>query len=234
MTMQDRAYAAAIFIIIGICCIGAYVAFTGFLNANGGALTVALGGPTGTPTAGVTVEIPTDKPAPPTATLPPPTKTPKGFSPTDTPAATRPPTLDFVPTVATAEFTPTLPEPSATPQAACSGSYCPRLGPPDSRGPKGNTCPPDYIWGFVSNAQGQGLPGIRVHFRELGGAEGDAKTKGDPDPVGRFDFPTSSGTWTVAIWNKDGDPISPAIQVQAGQPWGGSGNCPTRVDFVQP
>jgi hypothetical protein len=231
MTMQDRVYAAAIFLVLGICCIGAYVALSGFMNAHPGGLSVGLVEASTSPTAGVTIQIPTETAAPPTRTPLPPTKTPKGFKPTDTPAATRPPTLDFIPTIATAEFTAT-PLATETP-AGCSGSYCPRLGPPDARGPKGATCSQEYVWGFVLDRNGEGIPNIRVHFRELGGAEGDAKTKGDPDPRGRFDFPTSSGTWTVSVWSRDGDPISPAMQVVAGQPWGGSGNCPTRVDFVQ-
>ncbi len=230
MTMQDRAYAVAIFIILGICCIGAYVAISGFLNANPQGLTMALYSATVTPTLGVTIEIPTETAAPPTDTPPPPTRTPKGFKPTDTPAFTRAPTLDFIPTIATPEFTAT-PEPTNTP-SSCGAAYCPRLGPPDSRGPKGNTCSTEYIWGFVLDKNGEGVPNIRVHFREAGGAEGDARSKGDPDPRGRFDFPAANGTWTVQIWTKDGDPVSAPIQIQAGQPWGGSGNCPTRVDFI--
>ena len=231
MTMQDRVYAAAIFIILGICCLGAYVAVSGFMNANPDGLTLALNGPSATPTVGVTVEIPTETPAPPTHTPLPPTETPIGYQPTAIPEATRGPTLDFIPTVATPEFTATL-EATATPQG-CGGSYCPRFGPPDSRGPKGATCSQEYIWGFVTNQAGEGLSGVRIHFREIDGAEGDARTKGDPDPRGRFDFPAANGVWTVSVWSKDGESVSPAIQVRAGEAWGGTGNCPTRIDFVQ-
>lgn len=231
MTMQDRAYAVAIFIILGICCIGAYVAVSGFLNANPDGFSLAMNGSTETPTIGVTVEIPTETPAPPTNTPLPPTATPVGYQPTDEPEATRGPTLDFIPTVATPEFTAT-PEATETPPG-CGGSYCPRLGPPDSRGPKGATCSQEYIWGFVTDKNGESVSNIRIHFREIDGAEGDARTKGDPDPRGRFDFPAANGTWTLTMWSKDGDPVSPAIQVRAGEPWGGTGNCPTRVDFVQ-
>ena len=231
MTMQDRVYAAAIFIILGICCLGAYVAVSGFMNANPDGLTLALNGPSATPTVGVTVEIPTETPAPPTHTPLPPTETPIGYQPTAIPEATRGPTLDFIPTVATPEFTATL-EATATPRG-CGGSYCPRFGPPDSRGPKGATCSQEYIWGFVTNQAGEGLSGVRIHFREIDGAEGDARTKGDPDPRGRFDFPAANGVWTVSVWSKDGESVSPAIQVRAGEAWGGTGNCPTRSDFVQ-
>ncbi len=231
MSMQDRAYAAAIFIIIGICCIGAYVAVTGFMNANPEGISLALLNPTQTATPGVTIEIPTGIPAAPTNSPIPPTPTPEGFRPTDTPAVTRPPTLDFIPTVATPEASPTL-EATPTLVPSCTATYCPRLGPPDPRGPKGATCSQEYIWGFVTDASGAGIPNVRIHFREINGAEGDARSKGDPDPLGRFDFPAASGTWSVTVWSREGDPMSPAIQVQAGQPWGGSGNCPTRVDFI--
>lgn len=231
MSMQDRVYAVAIFVILGLCAIGAYVAVSGFMNANPDGLNLALNRGTDTPTVGVTIEIPTETAAPPTNSPLPPTRTPEGFRPTDTPAVTRPPTLDFLPTIATPVETPTA-EATATPPG-CNASICPRLGPPDSRGPGGNTCPPDYIWGFVTDKAGNGIPNIRIHLREINGAEGDARSKGDPDPVGRFDFPASGGTWSVTVWTRDGDPVSPAIQVQAGQAWGGSGNCPTRVDFVQ-
>lgn len=231
MSMQDRAYAAAIFIILGFCCIGAYVAISGFMNQNPDGLQIGLNVSTATPTVGVTIEIPTETPAPPTNTPLPATQTPIGFQPTAIPAATRGPTLDFIPTIATPEATET---PEATPTAVgCGAIYCPRLGPPDARGPKGQPCSSEYIWGFILFPNGEGEPNIRVHFREVGGSEGDTRSKGDPDPRGRFDFPTTGGSWSVQIWDRNGDPLSPSFQVQAGLPWDGSGNCPTRVDFVQ-
>lgn len=231
MSMQDRAYAAAIFIILGLCCIGAYVAVSGFMNANPDGLSIGLNGATATATAGVTIEIPTETTGPPTKTPLPATKTPVGFQATLVPEATRGPTLDFIPTIATAEFTAT-PEATATP-VGCGATYCPRLGAPDGRGPQGQPCSTEYIWGFVFTKSGDGEPNMRIHFREVGGGEGDSRTKGDPDPRGRFDFPTNSGSWNVQVWDRNGDPLSPPFQVQAGVAWGGSGNCPTRVDFVQ-
>jgi hypothetical protein len=231
MSMQDRFYAVAIFVIIGICCIGAYVAVSGFLNANPGGFSVSLNQATSAPTAGVTVEIPTETAAPPTKSPLPPTITPIGFKPSGTPEVTRPPTLDFIPTLETPTETPTT-EFTATP-TGCGSAVCPRLGPPDARGPKGAPCSQEYIWGFVQDARGEGIPNMRIHFREVNGAEGDVRSKGEPDPRGYFDFPAAAGTWTVSLWSKDGDPVSAAIQVQAGQAWGGSGNCPSRVDFVE-
>lgn len=232
MSMQDRVYAVAIFIIFGICCIGAYVAISGFLNANPDGISISLNSETATPTAGVTVAIPTETAGPPTGTPLPPTRTPVGFRPSDTPAATRPPTLDFIPTLPTQEATATPPPSETATPVGCGSSFCPRLGPPDARGPKGSTCSVEYIWGFVVNANGQGVPNIRLHFREVNGAEGDTRSKGDAE-AGKFDFPATTGTWTIAVWSREGDPVSPAIQIQAGQAWGGSGNCPTRIDFVQ-
>ena len=233
MTMQDRAYAVAIFIILGFCCIGAYVAISGFLNANPGGLAAALNNSTATPTVGVTIVIPTETAAPPTITPPPPTRTPKGFQPTDTPAITRPPTLDFIPTVATPEFTPT-PEVTATPAASgCGAEFCPRPGPADAGAPGGNPCPANLIWGFVTDHTGQGVAGVKVHFQDVNGNAGEKDTKGPPDRPGIYDLPVGNGVWTVQLTGKKDQTRSTPFQVVVGQAWGGSGNCPTRVDFVQ-
>ncbi|RIK28801.1 MAG: hypothetical protein DCC52_08005 [Chloroflexi bacterium] len=231
MTMQDRAYAVAIFIILGICCIGAYVAVSGFLNANPDGFSLALNDASATPTIGVTVEIPTETPAPPTNTPLPPTETPIGYQPTAIPEATRGPTLDFIPTIATPEFTAT-PEASATPPG-CGSEFCPRPGPADSRAPGGNPCPSHLIWGFVLDRNGQGIPGVKIHFNDASGNAGDKDTKGPPDHPGIYDIPVGGGVWTVQVVGKREALRSPPFQVAVGQPWGGAGNCPTRVDFIQ-
>lgn len=231
MSMQDRAYAAAIFIIIGLCCIGAYVAVSGFMNANPNGISIGLNSATQTPTLGVTIQIPTETPAPPTNTPLPATKTPFGFQPTDEPAATRGPTLDFIPTLETPTETAT-PAATATPRG-CGAQFCPRLGPPDPRAPTGNPCPDNYIWGFVLDKAGNGIGGMKISLRELNGGGDKVTTKAPPDPEGRFDFPASGGTWTVQVVDRAENPLSPPIQIQAMVAWGGSGNCPTRVDFIQ-
>ncbi len=231
MSMQDRVYAAAIFIILGLCCIGAYVAVSGFANANPGGISIGFLSTTATPTAGVTIEIPTETPAPATNTPLPPTRTPEGFQPTDIPAATRGPTLDFIPTVATPEATAT-PEASATPPG-CGAEFCPRPGPADANAPGGNPCPSNLIWGYVLDSSGQGMPGIKIHFRDAGGNAGEKDTKGPPDRPGIYDIPVGSGTWIVEVMGKRDTLRSTPFQVAVGEAWGGSGNCPTRVDFVQ-
>lgn len=233
MSMQDRVYAAAIFVILGICCIGAYVAVSGFMNQNPNGLQIGLNSTTQTPTAGVTIQIPTETAAPATHTALPATKTPVGFQPTDEPQATRGPTLDFIPTVATAEFTPTS-EASATPQfSGCGAEFCPRPGPADASAPGGNPCPPNLIWGYALDRSGQGIPGVKIHFQDANGNAGDKDTKGPPDHPGIYDIPVGSGVWTVVVAGKKETTRSPAFQVSAGQPWGGTGICPTRVDFIQ-
>lgn len=237
MTIQDRAYAVAIFLVLGICCIGAYVAVSGFFNANPNGLSLSLSSATETPTPGITIEIPTETAAPPTETprpTAPPTKTPKGFVASPTPALviTRQATLDFLPTIPTGEPITATPAPSPT-ITGCGAEFCPRLGPPDSQGPKGTPCSQEYLWGFVIGADGAGAPNVKLHFKEVGGAEGDTRSKGPPDPAGRFDFPAASGTWSVQVVDKGGDPLSPPVQVQAGQLWSGTGNCPSRIDFAK-
>ncbi len=261
MSVQERAYAAAIFIIIGICCIGAYVAISGFLNSNsdgldffGQALTPA------TPRLGIV--IPTETPAPPSATpLPtiPPTETPVGFIPSVTPATTPvqdagqapTPTLDLLPTAlnATPGTEMPTPTPSASPTleldqptappaptavSACGLPFCPRpLGPPDAAlAPTGRPCPDNYLWGLVLDESGEGIPGLKVRFRDPGGGGDDAVTKGAPDPPGRYDVPTGAGgTWTLQLLDPSGNALSPVVRMQAHQAYTGGGSCPTRVDF---
>lgn len=236
MTMQDRVYAAAIFIVIGVMCIGIYVAISGFLNSNPNGLPkLPFQGEDTTPTAlaGVRVEIPTETAAPPTKSpLPtkPPTKTPKGFVASPTPAATRPPTLDL-PTVPTEE--PVTPTPAATftPQG-CGMEFCPRLGPPDASGPGGNPCHPNYIWGRVLDRNRQGMPDVKVAFHDNSGNAGQTVSKSAPD-TGKYDIPLGNGTWIVEIVGRKEAMLSPSFAVVVGQPWSGAGTCPTHVDFVQ-
>lgn len=235
MTMQDRVYAVAIFLIIGLMCIGVYVAVSGFLNANPEGIRLPSDNVEDTPVAGIIVAIPTETPAPPTNTprpTRPPTRTPVGFVASPVPVVTRPPTLDFIPTVPTAEqLTPTATF-TATP-TGCGAEFCPRLGPADARGPGGNPCPSDYVWGFVYGRNGEGMSGIKVHFRDNSGNAGQTDSKGNEGEQGKYDIPLGGGTWIVEVMGRKEAILSPAFAVVVGQPWSGSGSCPTHVDFYQ-
>ncbi len=235
MNLQDRAYAAAIFVVLGICCIGAYVAVSGFMNANPQGLSLGLNSATGTPTPESVVQIPTGAPAPPTSTpLPtePPTKTPKGFVPSPTATLTRPPTLDL----------PTAPvsivsraTPSAPAQAGCDYPFCPRIGVPDETvAPTGRTCPTEYLWGVVYDKNGVGIPNMQIRYEQSGGVKDSTMTKGPPDTrIGGYDIPAGSGTWILQLFDQSGNVKSPPFQIRSRQPYTGGSTCPTRVDFVE-
>jgi hypothetical protein len=235
MNLQDRAYAAAIFIVLGICCIGAYVAVSGFMNANPQGLNLGSNGAAQTATLESAVEIPTDTPAPPTATLGPtevPTRTPKGFGPSATPTIRRPPTLDL-PTVPVTELiTATPPTPT---QVGCGYPFCGRLGKPDpNMGPKGVECPTDYLWGVVYDKNGNGISNWEVRYQRVGGDSGHTITKGPPDiRLGVYEIVAANGTWNLSLYDPSGNVKSPPFQVKAGQPSSGGTTCPSRVDFVE-
>jgi hypothetical protein len=88
------------------------------------------------------------------------------------------------------------------------------------------------LWGFVTDETGRGIPGVRVRgIYADGGVNETHATKGPPDTaIGRYDFSAGGGTWTLQLVDLGG---SPAYRIQAHQPYTGSGNCPTRVDFVK-
>jgi hypothetical protein len=235
MNLQDRAYAAAIFIVLGICCIGAYVAVSGFMNANPQGLSLGLNAETATPTIESNIEIPTGTPAPPTFTPLPtqlPTKTPKGFVPSPTASLTRPPTLDL-PTAPVS--TVTVATPITPPQAGCGYPFCPRIGGPDERmAPTGRACPTEYLWGVVSDKNGNGIPEMQIRYQQIGGVSDSVMTKGPPDTrIGGYDIPAGGGTWILQLFDRGGNVKSPPFQIKSRQPYIGGSTCPTRVDFVE-
>ena len=235
MNMQDRAYAAAIFVVLGICCIGAYVAVSGFMNANPQGPSLGLNTAGQTPTQQSAVEIPTDTAAPPTATpLPtePPTKTPKGFVPSSTPTIKRPPTLDLptVPIIGLGSATP-----FATTQVGCGYPFCGKMGKPDENmGPRGQACPTDYVWGVVYDKNGVGISDWHVRFQRVGGEGDRTTTKGPPDTrIGVYEIVAASGSWILQLRDPSENVKSPPFQVNAGQSYTGGPTCPSRVDFVE-
>ena len=235
--MKDRYLVVAILVIMAICCLGGYVAISGYLMSNPPSLSALATGVAATP---IVVAVSTDTPAPaqtaaaaPPTTTAPPVPSPLGAFETIAAASTtqQPPT----PPPATGQ--PASP-PTAAPVTAgesCGAfSFCGKGGPPDfSLGPTGKECPSNYIWGRVVDQNGNGMPGMRIRFKLVATGEGDSVvSKGPPDPAGAYNIPGQPGsTWIV--WLTDaGNQISPQVTVSL-QSFGGSGNCPTRVDFVQ-
>ncbi len=250
MNLQDRAYAIGIFVVLGICCIGAYVAVSGFMNANPQGLTLGLGNQTPVSTVqSATIAAPTETEtsatvtAAPLSTSAPPTNTPKGFSPTLTPLSRGTPSPAFlsdIPTVTlaapgTAPAAGATRSPTAAAAGNCGSPFCPIMGKPDETlGPTGQKCPRDYLWGIVQDRNGKGLAGYKIHFRDPSGNEEDRTTKGPPDPPGKYDQPTGGGgKWFLQLRDPNGKPLSPMFPIESRQSYNGGAICPTRVDFVE-
>ena len=242
--MQDRSYAIAIVLVLAICCLGMYVAVSGYLNSNPSAFT-SLSATPAIPATFVVVVINTETPAPtkPGATLaaPPtsaPVPSPLGAFQTIT-AATTVTVPRGTPTVTPkAALPPTVPRPPSVPSPSaqsCSGFlYCPSGGAPDAQlAPTGDQCPRNYIWGRIVDASGKGIPDVQIRFRGPLGNTDKAQSKGPPDPPGIYNIlaPAPGGNWTLWLADPNGGQISPQITVIAPQPYLGSGNCPTRIDF---
>ncbi len=231
--MQDKSYAIAIVVVLGICCLGAYVAISGFLNSNPSALTFS------TPVlqaTSIAINLPTDTPAPtiPAAvqTIRPtsvPVPSPLGAFQTITAAATivippTPPTL-------TRTATPAASSPAAQ---SCAGfPFCWKYGVPDAiLGPTGNECPRNYIWGLVTDANGKGLPNVRIRHQAPNGEYGETLTKDKPDVPGKYDILAPSGTFVIWIVS-GGAQVSPQVSVAVQPHTPGANVCLMRIDFFQ-
>jgi hypothetical protein len=235
MNAQDRAYAAAIFIVLGICCIGAYVAVSGFMNASPQGMGLGLSSGTQTPSTQSAVEIPTGTVPPPSSTAPatePPTNTPKGYVAPPIPTIQHGPTLDLPTVPAVALPTVTY---SASTQANCGYPFCGRIGVADPKmAPTGRDCPPDYLWGVVYSKYGAGISNWQIRYKQTGGVSDHTNTKGPPDTrIGGYDIVAANGTWTLQLYDPAGNVKSAPFQVMAGQPYSGGSTCPSRVDFVE-
>ncbi len=237
--MQDKAYAVAIVVVLGICCLGMYVAVSGYLNSNPSALS-SLTTPVFQSTQ-VVVNLPTDTPLPtvtvatqPIVATAAPLPSPLGAFQTITAATTSvAPTLPPVPVRPAAS--PTLPPASSS--VSCAGfQFCPKGGSGDSTiAPTGVECPRNFIWGRVIDSTGAGIPNARIRFKLTTTGESDAvTTKGLPDPPGIYNIPTGQPGSSGVLWMLDssGNTISPQITLVT-QTYTGAGNCPTRIDFVQ-
>ncbi len=242
MNLQDRAFAAGMFVIMGICCLGAYVAVSGFLNASPTGLDLALSAATVASAAQTSIVLP-ETVAPSAQPLSPvllsgtPTNTPKGYKPTATLLSRGTPSPAFladIPTItpATPGSTPTLA--TSTPASGCGYAYCPvRGGPPDSRAPTGQSCPLGYLWGFVIDSNGRGQAGMQIQYSNPDGEGDKTYTNGPPDPAGRWDVPAGGGTWTFQLIGPGDRPWSPAVSIQAHVADPSGKTCPTRLDFRQ-
>ena len=237
--MQDRSSAIILVVILAICCLGLYVAVSGYRNSVN--LIAAPASPAA-PASVVVVVLNTDTPVPatPVATGPPPTSVPVpsplgAFQTITTAVAISTPRTTPGPATRPASPPTALPLLSPTTAAqSCSGfTYCPTAGPPDPQlAPTGDPCPRNYVWGRVVDAAGRGLPEVQIRFRGPLGNLDKVTTKGPPDPPGIYNIlaPPPGGSWTLWVLDAGGGQASPQYAIVAPQEFSG-GNCPTRVDF---
>jgi CRP-like cAMP-binding protein len=172
---------------------------------SGGALAF-LQTPTAVPTLTLTLAptptatlVPTDTPIPPTPTPQAvaiiPTETPVPVPPTDTPAPTlAPPTEAPAPALPTDTPTPEPPTPTPAPAydfVLAEGSPR-RLGPCENEGGH-------HILANVVDAQGNGLPGIKLEVAWPGGSAEIVTGKKLEKGPGFVDFPMYHGTYSVRV-----------------------------------
>ncbi len=238
--MKERSSVIAIVVVLAICCLGAYVAVTGYFNSQPSSNPLNTSGVMATP---VVTVLPTEttaptKPAvvapvvPPTAVAVP---SPLGALQTITAALPIP----VAPTVAPRATQPPVavasPMPTAPAQPACANSpFCSAGGPPDSTlGPGGNECPSNYIFGRVVDTAGKGIPNVTIRFRDPTGIAANTTTKGAPDPAGMYNIPTGQPGSEWVVWLEiNGNQASPQVKLIT-QRYPGSGTCPTRLEFIQ-
>jgi len=230
---EGRGTAVALFLILLVTCAGTYWAIQ--TVRTGGTLFTFGSTEIITPTPGQVV--PTFTPfiglAPsPTPFTP---ATPVVATPSPTP---QPPIQPAVPTRPTAGPTPT-PLPSPTPRPAASPTPPPsptpaylftvlRQGPDYSKG-----CNGSYIFGYIYDAQGNPLPGVRVHVFDYYGNDFPPAISKE-DPPGWYDVLISSqpNTWVVEIVDEAGNRVSPQVEVvNTGRFVEGQEACWHRVDF---
>lgn len=243
--MTDRSYAIALVLILAICCLGVYVAVSGFVNSAPQSTSAKTLQPVA-PSTLIVLLTNTETPSPSeqSATVEsmstiPAMPSPLGAFDAVTGTATvtgvvaivlptlRLPTLPVI--------TPTQAGPLPPGAQSCAGfAYCASPGPPDaSIAPTNAPCPRNYVWGRVFDTAGRGLVDVRIRYRVPNGNVGTAVSKAPPDPPGKFDIitPAPGGTWIIWVLDAVDKPASPQVAVVAPQDYQGSGMCPTRVDF---
>ncbi len=233
---QDLSAAVIILTILGVCCLGLYVALSGYaIHAPPSNLTRTPGSVA--PAATVVIVLAnTETPRATLAIAPtaPPLPSPLGAFQTITAAITSArPTVTHTPRVTIPPAAPPS-QPQTAGTTSCAGfAFCPQGGPPDTRlAPTGAACPRNYIWGQVVDTSGRGLASTQISYKGPSGEAGRMETKGPPDVPGTFNIPTGQPGNTYTLWVTDagGNRHSPEIAVKT-EAYAGSGNCPTRIDF---
>jgi hypothetical protein len=211
--MESKYQAIAFLVVLAIVCLGAYVAVDAILSGGRTPL-ISLATPTPTrltiPEGDQTIvapdSVPTNTPVvPPTPAVP--TATP--VLPTSTPVPATP-----TPAVAT------TPTPTETPSGPTSTPAPPT--PPGgyqyiSDGPVRFECDraSALIYGWVRDAQGENLEGVRVRVSDQWGNVAEAISKGGNE-AGYYDVVRGmeTVTWWVVVVDEAGNPLSPMITIE--------------------
>jgi hypothetical protein len=226
--MESKYQAIAFLVVLAIVCLGAYLAVDAILSGGRTPL-ISLATPTPTrltiPEGDQTVvapdSIPTDTPvAPPTPAVP--TATPILPTPTPVPAT---PTPIPVATTPTLTETPSGPTPTPAPPTPPGGyQYMPD-------GPVHSECGrlSSLIYGWVRDAQGEKLEGVRIRISDQWGNVAEAISKGGNE-AGYYDMVRGmeTVTWWVVVVDGAGNPHSPVVTIE---PVEGAGGCWYQLDW---
>ena len=224
--MESKYQAIAFLVVLAIVCLGAYVAVDAILSGGRTPL-ISLATPTrltipeGDQTMVAPGSIPTDTPVvPPTPAVP--TATP--VLPTPTPVPTTP---TPVPVAATLTPTETPSGPTSTPaRPTPPGGY--QYMP---AGPVHSECgrPSALIYGWVRDAQGGNLEGVRVRVSDQWGNVAEAISKGGNE-AGYYDVVRGmeTVTWWVVVVDGAGNPLSPVVTIE---PIQGAAACWYQLDW---
>lgn len=226
--MESKYHAIAFLVVLAIVCLGAYVAVDAILSGGRTPL-ISLDTPTPTrltiPEGDQTMvspgSIPTDTPVvPPTPAVP--TATP--VLPTATPAPATP-TPVLVAVTPTPTETPSGPTSTPAPPTPPGGyQYLPD-------GPVRSECgrPSALIYGWVRDAQGDNLEGVRIRVSDQWGNVAEAISKGG-DEAGYYDVVRGmeTVTWEVMVVDGAGNPFSPVITIEPVQE---AGSCWYQLDW---
>jgi hypothetical protein len=207
MGAMGKGYAVGFLIVLLIVLLGLYVAFTGFMSTREALRAQATPVPTGQ-VGQVTRAATQIAPTPNTTFVPLPTYIPL-ITDTLTPAPTVPPTAE-------PSATPKPGKPPATPRPTTPPVKVPTATPVETFQFRVRSTQPDpgrpgccYIFGYVRDANGNLLEGIRVQASSQWDTQPPAITKAGAE-AGWYDIPVylPKGTYIVTIVDSAGNPIS--------------------------
>lgn len=225
--MESKYHAIAFLVVLAIVCLGAYVAVDTILSGGRTPL-ISLATPTptrltipeGDQTMVVPGSIPTDTPVvPPTPAVP--TATP--VLPTPTPSVT--PTPVSVAATPPPTETPSGPAPTLAPPTPPGGSQYMQDGLVRSECGKLSA----LIYGWVRDAHGEKLEGVRIRVSDQWGNVAEATSKGGNE-AGYYDVVRGmeTVTWWVEVVDGAGNPLSPTVTIE---PIQGSAGCWYQLDW---